>query len=37
VVEEQIMAFSWNGRQLQPAGTVKVSSGGPGGIRTAEK
>lgn len=37
VVDEQVMVFSWNGRQLQPAGTVKASSGGPGGIRTAEK
>jgi DNA-binding beta-propeller fold protein YncE len=36
MVEEQVVAFNWNGRQLQLAGTIKTI-GGPAGIRTAEK
>lgn len=36
MVEEQLMSFGWNGRQLQLLGTVKTT-GGPAGIRTAEK
>jgi DNA-binding beta-propeller fold protein YncE len=34
--EEQIVAFNWNGRILQLAGTIKTT-GGPASIRTAEK
>lgn len=36
MVEEQLMAFSWNGQTLQLVGTVKTT-GGPAGIHTAEK
>lgn len=36
MVEEQLMSFSWDGRKLQLTGTVKTT-GGPAGIRTAEK
>ena len=36
MVEEQLMVFAFDGRKLQPAGTVKTK-GGPAGIRTAEK
>jgi DNA-binding beta-propeller fold protein YncE len=36
MVEEQIVTFSWSGRQLQLTGTIKTT-GGPAGIRTAEK
>jgi len=36
MVEEQIVAFSWNGRKLQLTGTIRTT-GGPAGIRTAEK
>jgi DNA-binding beta-propeller fold protein YncE len=36
MVEEQVMAFSWNARQLQPTGTIKTA-GGPAGIGTARK
>lgn len=36
MAEEQLQVFSWNSRQLQSVGTVKTT-GGPAGIRTAEK
>ncbi len=36
MVEQQLMAFSFDGRKLQPIGTVNTT-GGPAGIRTAEK
>ena len=36
MVEEQIHTFAWNGRQLQVTGTIRTT-GGPAGIRTAEK
>lgn len=36
MVEETIYAFTFNGRQLTPAGTLKTQ-GGPAAIRTAEK
>ena len=36
IVDEQILAFTWNASKLVAAGTVKTN-GGPAGIRTAEK
>jgi DNA-binding beta-propeller fold protein YncE len=36
MVEQQLMAFSFDGRKLQSTGTVNTT-GGPAGIRTAEK
>lgn len=36
IVDEQILAFTWNSSRLVAAGTVKTN-GGPAGIRTAEK
>ena len=36
MVEEQVMTYSWNGRQLQLLTSLKTT-GGPAGIRTAEK
>ena len=36
MVEEQIQAFSWNATRLQTISTIKTT-GGPAGIRTAEK
>ena len=36
MAEEQVLVFNWNAQRLAPAGTVKTT-GGPAGIRTAEK
>ena len=36
MVEEQVLSYSWNAGRLAPLGSVKTS-GGPAGIRTAEK
>lgn len=36
MVEEQVQVFNWNAQRLTSAGAVKTS-GGPAGIRTAEK
>ena len=35
MVEKEIMAFSFDGKELKPAGSIKVNAG-PAGIRTAE-
>jgi len=35
MVQKEIMAFSFDGKELKPAGSIKVSAG-PAGIRTAE-
>jgi len=35
MVEREIMAFSFDGKELKPAGSIKVNAG-PAGIRTAE-
>ncbi len=36
MVDEQVLVFNWNASKLTSAGTVKTT-GGPAGIRTAEK
>jgi hypothetical protein len=35
MVEKEIMAFSFDGKELKPAGSIKLNAG-PAGIRTAE-
>ena len=35
MVEKQILAFSFDGKELQPAGSIKLNAG-PAAIRTAE-